>query len=289
MLDFNERRNLNNEFGFCIEELEKWKENFMKKIQDYLIKFLNPKNSDVKYYNDLLAKLQEINKEYNLKIITTNYDLLLDKSLDGNWNDGFTPNIYGDSIKKWANKWDLSSQSTLVKLHGSISWDDSRKHKKQKNRGIFKHQNAGYPTPMMLPLTHKDKEYWDEPYKGMFTRFRQIVADVDLLVVIGYTFRDRKIYDIIRGQLEKNLHVLLLTPNARQTASARFKKSDVLAISKVGDTVYCNTKNNSRVYCCDIKFEYDTIDDIVKLVRRMSEMINTNLPIPHDPNIREFK
>ena len=264
------------------EQIKQWQESFMKKIQNYLVERLDPAPHTVRYYTDLLEKLQEIDPKHSLKIITTNYDLLLDKSFNGNWIDGFVTDIEGAMIKTWQDKWDYDpSKPTLVKLHGSINWEDTRRHKKPKNRNIQKYPNA-LQTPAMLPLTLKDKDYSDEPYKGMFTQFKQIVADVDLLVVVGYTFRDQKIYDIIRWQLEKNLHVLLLATNVEKTVSARFKKTDGLRISEIDGNVYCNTKNDSRVYYCDIKFGDDTIDDVVKLIKRMSEMIDTNIVIPHD-------
>ena len=107
----------------------------------------------------------------------------------------------------------------------------------------------------MLPLTLKDKEYWRDPYKGMLAKFRQIIAEVDLCVVIGYTFRDQQILDIILEHLRDNLHVLLLSPQAKNVAYDRFKNPTELIINTEDGGVNCNARNDSRVYWCNITFD----------------------------------
>ena len=282
-LTHSEQLELDGEIVKLRDPLIEWQEKFKKKIHNYLVKSLNPNPHDVKYYNVLLTKLQEI--DANLKIITTNYDLLLDKSFDGDWSDGFKPSIYGDPIKTWANLWDSDpSKPILVKLHGSINWIDNSRHRKPKNRGIKKYQSP-YQGSMMLPLTLKDKEYGSDPYKGMLAKFRQIIAEVDLCVVIGYTFRDRQILDIIQERLQDNLHVLLLSPQAKNVAYTRFENTTELIINSEDGGVNCNARNGSRVYWCDIKFDYDTIDTVVKIIGHVSETIGDNDVDSQKPSI----
>ena len=101
------------------------------------------------------------------------------------------------------------SKPILVKLHGSINWKDDSRHRKPKNRGIKKYKSP-IQGSMMLPLTLKDKEYGRDPYKGMLAKFQQIIAEVDLCVVVGYTFRDQQILNIILERLQDNLHVFIV-------------------------------------------------------------------------------
>ena len=176
--------------------ITKWSDKYRNKIEKYLIKNLNPKESDVKYYNDLLIELRKINQKlHGLKIITTNYDLLCDKSFDG-WIDGFKPDNYNTQI--WQNDWsDDYPKNTLVKLHGSIDWYDNRGYKKYDKRNIHKYLDITGKKSLMIPLTKKDKNYDATPYKELFSKFEQIISEANLLVVIRYTFRDDKIYDTI--------------------------------------------------------------------------------------------
>ena len=127
---------------------------------------------------------------------------------------------------------------------------------------------------MMLPLTLKDKDYSLDPYNGMFAKFKKILADVDLCVVIGYTFRDRKILDVIREHLQSNLHILLLGPKAKDVAD-NFENTAKLTIGKDG-SVDCNAGSDSRVYWCNIKFEWDTVDDISRIMDRVSKLVGTS-------------
>ena len=274
---------LSREITKYFSELKEWRKIFKNDIRNYLVKYLDPTQQTIDHYTSFLEKLQKINPEHKLKIITTNYDLLLDRSFNGNWIDGFKP-TEGYTTKRWQNKWDDDpSKHTLVKLHGSINWEYSEGSRKYKERYIVKHQKA-IKNPMIIPLTSKKKDYRSEPYSGMINRFNQIIVDVDLLVVIGYTFRDQEIRDIIYEHTEKNLHVLLLSPNADKTATEKFKKINRLTISKTDGNIYCDNINNSQVYYCNKKFESDTINDVVKLIKRMSKIIDADESIPSDPN-----
>lgn len=281
----NNGTELNDELRKDFSKLREWRKDFMDDIENYLVYRLDPKPHTIKYYSDLLEKLQEIDPNHKLNVITTNYDLLLDKSFNDNCIDGFVLESEGAITKRWKNKWDYdTSKHILVKLHGSINWEYSEGSRKYKERYIVKHQKA-IKNPMIIPLTLKNKNYHAKPYREMLDQFKQIVADADLLVVVGYTFRDQEIRDIIHEHLEKNLYVLLLSPNADKTIFEQFKKTTELKISETDCNVYCDTINDSQIYYCNKKFNDDTIHDVMKLIRRMSKMIDTNEIIPSDPNI----
>ena len=232
---------------------------------------LNPKAHTVEYYKDLLEKLHKADAD--LKIITTNYDLLLDKALGSDLNDGFVSE-YESTIKVWRNQWgNHPSKPTLVQLHGAINWLNDMPNNR-KNRGIKKSPLIP-KKPMMLPLTLKDKDYSSDLYNGMFVKFKKIMAGVDLCVVIGYTFRDRLILDVMRERLQSNLHVLLLDPKAKDVVADKFKNTAKLVIDEDG-SVDCDAGSNSRVYWCDIKLERDTVDDISRIMDRVSKLIGTS-------------
>lgn len=271
-LRYDEELKLESKIGELRKPLIEWQERFKKKIQKYLTKHLDPKAHDVKFYKELLEKLHKADAD--LKIITTNYDLLLDKALGSDLNDGFVSE-YGSTIKVWRNRWENHpSRPTLVQLHGAINWLNNKPNNR-KNRGIKKFPSLPQE-PMMLPLTLNDKDYSLDPYNGMFAKFAQIIADVDLCVVIGYTFRDRKILDAMRERLRSNLHVLLLDPKAKSVAD-KFETTTKRVIVAEDGSIDCNADRPAfKVYWCDIKFEWDTIGDISKIIGRVSELVGTD-------------
>ena len=264
-------------FSVVFDKIVERRDYYMNKIEKYLIKELSPEDHDVTYYNDyLLKKIQEIDNDHGLTIITTNYDLLLDKAFDDDCIDGFEVEIEGYIRKKWGNKWDdiATSKHTLVKLHGSINWEDNMKDK-AKRRGWFKHKDAiTTQTPLMIPLTKKDKNYTISPYKELFERFEKIISEVNLLVIIGYTFRDRQILETICKYLDENLHILLISPDAKNIIMKinGFKQSNELKIDDDGEVSYDNSKK-SNVYYKDLKFNKDGINEIVKLINVVSSQI----------------
>ena len=268
-LNYDEELKLDSEIEKLRNPVIEWQDKFKKKIQNYLTKHLDPKTHTVKAYKDLLEKLHKADAD--LKIITTNYDLLLDKALDCDLNDGFVPD--GSTIKVWKNRWENHpSKPMLVQLHGAINWLNDMPNNR-KNRGIKK--VPWIPSePMMLPLTLKDKDYSRDPYRGMFAKFEQIIADVDLCVVVGYTFRDRKILDVMRERLRSNLHVLLLDPKAKSVVKTFENTAKHVLVAENG-SVGCDAGGDSRVYWCDIKFNRDTVDDISRVIGHVSELVGT--------------
>ena len=273
-------------FHNSLNNIKRWQKDRMNDIENYLVNNLDPKPHTVKYYGDLLTKLEEIDSKQGLKIITTNYDLLLDKSFNGVWSDGF---ISENSMNIWNDDgFKEQPKNILVKIHGSINWKDNRrekKHRKYENRYIYKFPNATQ-SPMIIPLTKNknDETYNIVPYKKLFEEFEHILYEADLLVVIGYTFRDEKILETIYEHLNEDLHILLLSPHPKNIANDKFVGSNELVINKENKKVYCNSDKKSNIYYCDIKFGHETINDIVNLIKAMSKPIDLNELIPHDPN-----
>ena len=268
-LNYDEELELESEIEKLRVPVIEWQDKFKKKIQDYLNEQLDPKPNNIQLYKMVLEKLHKADAD--LKIITTNYDLLLDKVLGSDLNDGFA--LHGSTIKVWKNQWmEHPSKPTLVQLHGAINWLDDMPNNR-KNRGIKKFPSIP-PKPMMLPLTLKDKNYSLYPYNELFAKFKKIIADVDLCVVIGYTFRDRKIINVIREHLQSNLHILLLDPKAKDVADI-FENTTELVIGEDG-SVDCDVNSNSRVYWCDIKLEWDTVYDVSRIIDHVAKLVGTN-------------
>ena len=115
-LNYDEEIKLDSAIETLRNPIIEWQDKFKKKIQNYLNEQLDPKISIVQFYKDLLEKLHKADAD--LKIITTNYDLLLDKALGSDLNDGFVSE-YGSTIKVWRNQWGGSSLQAHV---STITW-----------------------------------------------------------------------------------------------------------------------------------------------------------------------
>ena len=100
---YDEESKLESEIEALKNPIIEWQGKFKKKIQNCLNKHLDPNTRDrTTFYKDLLEKLHKADSD--LKIITTNYDLLLDKALGSDLNDGFVSE-YESTIKVWRDRW----------------------------------------------------------------------------------------------------------------------------------------------------------------------------------------
>lgn len=146
-------------------------------------------------------------------VFTTNYDLFNERAMDrsgipysngfaGTVERRFNPATYRRAL---AEQLDISSRRWaavdgyvhLCKLHGSINWTEEE-------TGLYPiRESAGKLDPaqdrvMIYPTPSKQTASFGSPYSDMFREFqRQIVQDQSVLFVMGFSFGDEHINNII--------------------------------------------------------------------------------------------
>ena len=160
---------------------------------------------------------------------------------------------------------------TLVKLHGSIHWQNvtSNKDKKDGRIHIQKGEVAqNVDSMVIIRLTTNEKRYDDVPFDGLFAKFKEILDDVDLLVVVGYAFRDKQIRNAILKHVNENkLHVLVISPSAGNDID-KMLKIQYCTIYQDGTDMRCDDDlTNLSVYCNPIEFNSKTMPEIIKTVK----------------------
>jgi hypothetical protein len=146
-------------------------------------------------------------------IFTTNYDLLSETALDrlgmpycngfsGTIERRFNPTTYRYALaeqldltsRKWAT---VDSFIYLCKLHGSINWIEEGGTlfpiREVASVAVAKGSRVMiYPTPM------KQNASFGSPYSDLFREFQgRIVRDQSVLVVVGYSFSDEHVNNLI--------------------------------------------------------------------------------------------
>ncbi|HKO96669.1 MAG TPA: SIR2 family protein [Pyrinomonadaceae bacterium] len=159
----------------------------------------------------LLANLKTLNDD--IEIVTTNYDVVIEEAIrltkapviDGR-SDGIRPILD-------LNAWDLKDLDLedrigrLTKLHGSIDWirGNGRIHvgfpmfqgEHDKHAIIY----PGFKGVPSDPLFQQLHEY-----------FHIALTKADLVIFIGYAFRDQYINDILQRHLAPSAKILILNP-----------------------------------------------------------------------------
>lgn len=163
------------------------------------------------------AWLNILNHEYSKEVFTTNYDLIIEKSLEQSqipYFDGFVgsyePFFWQESIEQPSGKTDMTRNwIRLWKIHGSLSWfwKEDKKDNSQKIIRIGKFDKAGTTDKELV--IYPSKEKYDssrkQPFISYFDRLKNFLSSGELLFIFtGFSFSDQHINEIIFNCLRQN-------------------------------------------------------------------------------------
>lgn len=178
---------------------------------------------DLSNTKKFFAWLNMQNRDYSKEIFTSNYDLIIEKSLEEiktPYFDGFVgsyePFFWQESIEKFVEKSDLTQNwIRLWKIHGSLSWFW------KKNSGTGSHNIIR--VGMISDINNIDnelviypsKEKYDsskkQPFVAYFDRFKNVLLNGELLFIFtGYSFSDQHINEIVFNSLRQNNRLFVL-------------------------------------------------------------------------------
>jgi hypothetical protein len=167
-------------------------------------------------HDDFAGWLRKVSRRFAVEIFTTNYDLIMERSLErarvpifdgfvGTHRPFFLPESLEDSAvappRSWVRVW---------KLHGSINWSLETGNKKKTFIRQTPEKAGDY---LVLPSSFKYDEARKQPYQAMIERFGRVLHQREsLLVTCGYSFRDEHIDSIIFDSLDRSplTHVVAL-------------------------------------------------------------------------------
>tara|TARA_R110000868_G_scaffold354513_2_gene615811 strand:- start:3118 stop:4398 length:1281 start_codon:yes stop_codon:yes gene_type:complete len=177
-------------------------------------RFSNGDESVVSHYRRLYQSMTTRSRGLSPPwVFSTNYDLFNERAMDRSgipYSNGFTgtverrfnPATYRLAL---AEQLDISSRRWAAvdgfvhfcKLHGSVNWTEE-------DVGIFPIRETHVPLDpskdrvMIYPAPTKQTASFGSPYVDMFREFqRQVVQDQSVLVIMGFSFGDEHINNII--------------------------------------------------------------------------------------------
>lgn len=140
-----------------------------------------------------------------VEIFTTNYDLLIEQALEETrvpFFDGFPGSrkpffdpfaIEHDAFpSRWARVW---------KLHGSINWRCTE----EKEKTVCRTLDDSFGTLTIHPSHMKYEQSRKMPYLAMMDRLKKFIASSEsVLFILGYSFGDEHLNDLIRHSLQSS-------------------------------------------------------------------------------------
>lgn len=171
-----------------------------------------------------------------LSVYTTNYDwafeyLAEESAVDLNLEDGFMHSPLAEHWSRQAfDEFHPHPQKTnlvLFKLHGSTSWyrDADPPH------SIRKFPNpapelAGSRAMLIYPTQIKTQAIQEEPFRIAYEYLQETLMHATLSIIIGFSFRDPAINDILQCALTKNrrLKLVVVEPKMNEDLGIAFSE-----------------------------------------------------------------
>jgi hypothetical protein len=165
-----------------------------------------------------LRNLFEIcNDKCGVDIFSLNYDLCIETALQRYAKRDFTN---GFTEEGWdPETFDKDALIRLYKLHGSLDWVEDEAYglcSLQYPRNKWAENIEGESAKPLLIFGTAHKLTPREPFLSLAYAFSQAVLKTTVLAIIGFSFGDEYVNQIIRQGIEKNprLRVLVVAPHA---------------------------------------------------------------------------
>lgn len=169
------------------------------------------------------AWLSLLNRDFSKEVFTTNYDLIIEKSLESSqipYFDGFVgsyePFFWQESIDQFVTKNDMTQNwIRLWKIHGSLSWfwkvDSVTKSQKIIRLGKIENIKDEENELVIYPSKEKYDSSKKQPFIAYFDRLKNYLLSGELLFIFtGYSFSDQHINEIIFNCLRQNKRLTAL-------------------------------------------------------------------------------
>ena len=185
------------------------------------------------YYKLLYSKITNRNKDLSrINVFTTNNDLFNETALDSlniHYINGFSGGLkkyfnpaffnytYSKRMDTSLEKFEpVNNMVYLYKIHGSVNWvEDSSNANSYFNIRELTEIEEGYNGKAMIyPTPLKQNKSLGSPYVDLFREFQhKLLEPNSVLFVIGYSFNDEHINDIIYRSLVTNSSLILCIIN----------------------------------------------------------------------------
>lgn len=207
-------------------------------------------------------------------IVTTNYDNVLETYCEQaklNLVNGFKSSYLGYR-RIWSGAWeDENNALHLIKLHGSITW---QKDGDGTVLEIGRPGLRGMDRDVMIAPTLGKKDYGNDIFPALLNRFETVLGKTELLVVVGFSFRDPEINRILRCRLERTdanhppMRLLYVDPKPERLKNLIGSDVDMREVETLikgtSHTFFRNGKPYVEVYKSE--FNKDTVPFIANML-----------------------
>lgn len=211
----------------------------IKRIEDELPKWITKSDYKAAEYYAGFASFQ---KEYNypVRIFTLNYDLCVEKMISNDeLETGFANGKPWDGTRFTHSSDDEPDAPIyLYKLHGSIDWERTK-------TGLICSQQQGISPEIVFGTDVKMQAV--DPYLFYLYEFRKYALLSKIIVIIGYSFNDVHINDLLKQAIENDdaRKLLIISPHIPANVGERVglaTDNDRIKIDCIGAKEFLSSK-----------------------------------------------
>lgn len=175
-----------------------------------------------------------------IKIVTTNYDRLVEYAVD---YAGF--NYYSGFLGKYIQRFDgkfnkekVLNKIEILKVHGSLDWYTTSINEILALPDSFQNTENLFPV-MVTPGKNKYQHTHDDPFRTLITRVDTVFLEAKSLLIIGFGFNDDHIQPKLMQKMRNSQTPIIiiskeLTPKAREFIKTN-ENSKILGIEECGE------------------------------------------------------
>ena len=236
--------------GKILSELPKLEKNIHKLVYD----LYNSDNvKDLKRYDWIFDFIKKYHNNI-IDVFTTNYDQIIEKYVKNKKEtmklyDGFLYDATSEDHIFSSNSFttDNTTDQTYVrlyKLHGSINW---KKIPEGIKRISDDYQWSEAEDKCVIYPTLDPKDGLDsEPFESINKKFKENIKESDVLIIIGYSFRDTHVNGVFQEFLEKGKSIVVISPTASKDLESCLSLVTCIIMIKLLYQIISNMENHCR-------------------------------------------
>lgn len=245
-------------FKITLTELENLKSTIRDMLLASFVISEDSRESIVQVYDTVRSVMKDDGAD-GLRVFTTNYDTVMEAYAEETGLEIINGFKHHRRLSKvWADAWDRTTDRPplyLTKLHGSINWHEDADGNVVETGGVTQRDAS---RDIMIAPTEGAKDYGGKPFPDLLRHFKESMGEVEVLLVIGFSYRDGEINEIIKRRLDEGMLLISVSPSA---------SSDIGRISaaKHHPADWNNSQFvvlNPKIALYDKEFGPETVEDI---------------------------
>jgi hypothetical protein len=167
---------------------------------------------DIDKAKEMLLPMREMlshSDNFKLNVFSLNYDLIFESVFNSPeskiLDNGFSEKVISEKetrIRYWTEDFNDENSNTkinLFKLHGSIDWEQD-----QESEEVLIKDNIDDNREPLIIFGSFSKMLSFDPFLFVLSNFRTLLKEATIFVVIGYSFHDKYINNLLIQQLSQN-------------------------------------------------------------------------------------